>query len=232
MYIHIKIQWGYIIYVQFYPHSSRVRQMELRNQMQCPSWTEVLPTWLCLDLGHRSMRPLLWMTGDNPTHLWLVSLNPHPATLSLLSRVTLIPTVLLGVSAHPKFVISPPVSPSYSSLRLPQISLVHHFWYTVPNGHWVIRDWHMSAMPTKAPDEHLSTIYFSSSLRNSYSHAESKCPIFFNQLHKVNFTGISFWRWWRTGRTSTLPQTNRKREGVKALALPKQMASLTLTLRR
>ena len=45
------------------------------------------------------------MTGDNLTHLWLVSLNPHPATLSLLFSVTLIPAMLLGVSAHPKFVI-------------------------------------------------------------------------------------------------------------------------------
>lgn len=50
----------------------------------------------------------------------------------------------------------------------------------------------MSAMPTKTPDEHLSTVYFLSSPENSYSHAESKCPIFLNQLHEVDFTGIVF----------------------------------------
>lgn len=54
-----------------------------------------------------------------------------------------------------------------------------------------------------------SVLLFPKLPKKSYCHAESKGPIFFNQLHKVDFTSIGFSRRWRT-ITSSLSQTNRK----------------------
>lgn len=70
-------------------------------------------------------------------------------------------------------------------------------------------------------------LFTPSSPNNTYSYTESKCPIFFSQFHKVDPTGIGFWRWWKTRRTSTLPQTNKNKENIRALALPKQMVPLS-----
>lgn len=93
MYTHIHrilCQWDYIILVQVFPLSSRVCQRELRNQMQSvrPEWRSYQPDFvLALEVGAPgSIMTLLWRAMGHPTHLWLVSLQPHSAALSFLSR--------------------------------------------------------------------------------------------------------------------------------------------------
>lgn len=84
-------QWGFISPVQYFPPSSRICQIQLTNQMQSvhSEQSSCQPDFvLTLKAGAPdSITTLLWVTVDYPSHLWLMSLQPHPATLSLLPSI-------------------------------------------------------------------------------------------------------------------------------------------------
>lgn len=91
--------------------SSRIFQMELRNQMQLSllngGLANLTLSWL-LEVGTSgSTVTLFWMKRMTPLTFGLCPWSPTWLTLSLLSSVTSIPPTLLEVSAYPKFATGP-----------------------------------------------------------------------------------------------------------------------------
>lgn len=223
MYTHIYTdflhQWYYTVLVVFFfpSHLQGLIDRAQKPNAKCPSWTEVLTTWLFPGLGSGIIR----LHHDYSKWPWITQLTFGCVSAALPCCPLLVVQVTSESGTHHPI---PAIyhTPSFSCVS----QFVFELWFPTkgptnflnsPTSHVLLVP--MSTLskiamwvecPPRLQMNIFSTVYSPSSPNNTYSYAESKCPIFFNQFHKVDPTGIDFWRWWRTRRTSTLPQTKMK----------------------
>lgn len=167
-------------------------------------WSGQGDSILTLEVGTRgSTVTVLRMTVGHLTPLWFMSLQSHSASLSLMCGITTESGPI--TQCHPHCLECPiiPSLPCISWLvfesshppptESPLTFLAHHFpCAACPQGAHYQRLPYEWKCPPRLQMNIFSTVYFPSLPNNSYGHTESKCPIFFDQVHKVDFTGIDF----------------------------------------